>query len=53
MKYLEVDILWIHDSIERGEFELIHIDSINQLADIGTKLNQAEIFYQLRSQLMN
>ena len=53
MKYLEVDILWIHDSIERGEFKLIHIDSIKQLADIGTKLNSAEIFYQLRSQLMN
>jgi histone deacetylase 1/2 len=53
MKYLEVDILWIHDSIERGEFTLIHIDSIKQLADIGTKLNSAEIFYQLRSQLMN
>jgi hypothetical protein len=53
MKYLEVDILWIHDSIERGEFKLIQIDSTKQLADIGTKLNIAEIFYYLRSQLMN
>ena len=53
MKYLEVDILWIHDAIERGEFKLVKIDTTQQLADIGTKLNIAEVFYRLRSQLMN
>jgi hypothetical protein len=53
MKYLEVDILWIHDAIERGEFKLVKIDTKQQLADIGTKFNIAEIFLYLRSQLMN
>ena len=52
MKYLEVDILWIHDAIERKEFELLKIDTKQQLADIGTKFNTSEIFYYLRSCLM-
>jgi hypothetical protein len=53
MKYLEVDILWIHEAIERGEFTLVKIDTKQQLADIGTKFNIAEIFLYLRSLLMN
>jgi hypothetical protein len=53
MKYLEVDILWIHDAIARGEFTLVKVDTKQQLADIGTKFNIAEIFLYLRSLLMN
>jgi hypothetical protein len=53
MKYLEVDILWIHEAIERGEFKLLKIETKQQLADIGTKFNIAEIFLYLRSMLMN
>jgi hypothetical protein len=52
MKYLETDILWIHDAIERNEFTLTKIDSANQLADIGTKFNRADIFFFLRKRLM-
>jgi hypothetical protein len=52
MKYLEVDILWIHDAIERGDFKLVKIDTKDQLADIGTKFNIAEIFLYLRNLLM-
>ena len=37
MKYFELDILWIIDSIQRGELELVKIKTKNQLADIGTK----------------
>ena len=36
MKYFELDILWIIDSIQRGELELVKIKTKNQLADIGT-----------------
>jgi hypothetical protein len=43
MKYLEVDILWIHDAIARGEFKLLSINTERQLADMGTKFNKAEI----------
>jgi len=52
IKYLEVDILWIHDAIERGDFKLVKIDTKDQLADIGTKFNIAEIFLYLRNLLM-
>jgi hypothetical protein len=52
MKYLETDILWIHDAIERNEFTLTKIDSANQLADIGTKFNRADIFFFPRKRLM-
>jgi hypothetical protein len=50
MKYLETDIYWIHDSIQRKEISII--DAVNQLADIGTKLNPGPIFLSLRSRLM-
>jgi predicted DNA-binding protein YlxM (UPF0122 family) len=49
----EVDILWIHEAIERGEFKLLKIETKQQLADIGTKFNIAEIFLYLRSMIMN
>ena len=52
MKYLETDIYWIHDSIQRKEIPIIKIDAVNQLADIGTKLNPDPIFLSLRSRLM-
>ena len=52
MKYLEVDIYWIHDSYMRNEFKLSKIESIKQLADLNTKFNTAEIFFNLRSKLM-
>ena len=52
MKYLEVDILWIHDAIARGEFKLVSISTVDQLADIGTKFNRADIFLKLRKELM-
>jgi hypothetical protein len=39
MKYLEIDIYWIHDSFMRNEFKLMKIESINQLADLNTKFN--------------
>ena len=53
MKYLEVDLNWIHDSIVRKEFQLVTIAGSDQLADIGTKLNVAIIFKHLRSCLMH
>ena len=52
MKYLEVDIYWIHDSYMRDEFKLMKIESIKQLADLNTKFNTTEIFFNLRSKLM-
>jgi hypothetical protein len=52
MKYLETDILWIHEAIERKEFTLLKIESSEQLADIGTKLNRSDIFLYLRSRIM-
>jgi hypothetical protein len=52
MKYLEVDIYWIHDSYMRNEFKLYKIESIKQLADLNTKFNTTEIFFNLRSKLM-
>ena len=53
MKYLEVDLLWIHDAILRKEFELLEISTLNQLADIGTKFTASDIFFFLRSCLMS
>ena len=52
MKYFELDILWINDSIQRGEFELVKIDTKYQLADIGTKFTTSEIFLFLRDLMM-
>jgi len=52
MKYLEIDIYWIHDSFMRNEFKLTKIESINQLADLNTKFNTSEIFFNLRNKLM-
>jgi hypothetical protein len=52
MKYLETDILWIHEALERGEFIPVKINSVDQLADIGTKLNRVDIFLSLRSRIM-
>ena len=52
MKYLEVDIYWIHDSYMRNEFKLFKIESTRQLADLNTKFNTAEIFFNLRGKLM-
>ena len=53
MKYLEIDLYWIHDSVVRKEFQLVNIAGSDQLADIGTKLNVAIIFKHLRSCLMH
>jgi len=52
MKYFELDILWINDSIQRGEFELVKIDTKYQLADTGTKFTTSEIFLFLRDLMM-
>jgi len=52
MKYLEVDILWIHDAIKRKEFVLLKIDTKQQLADIGTKFMTSEVFEYLRGMLL-
>ena len=52
MKYFELDILWINDSIQRGEFELVKIETKDQLADLGTKFTTSEIFLYLRNRMM-
>ena len=52
MKYLEVDLFWIHDAILRKEVELLEISTLNQLADIGTKFTVSEVFFFLRLYLM-
>jgi hypothetical protein len=48
MKYFELDMLWINDAIQRGELELVKIETKDQLADIGTKFTVSEIFFYLR-----
>jgi hypothetical protein len=45
-------MLWINDSIRRGELELVKIETKDQLADIGTKFTVSDIFFYLRSILM-
>ena len=52
MRYLETDILWIHDAIIRKEFELVKIGTLDQYADIGTKLIVTDIFYKHRTSIM-
>jgi hypothetical protein len=52
MKYFELDILWINDAIQRGEFVLVKIETKDQLADIGTKFTTSDIFFYLRGILM-
>ena len=52
MRYLETDILWIHDAIIRKEFELIKIGTLDQYADIGTKLIVTDVFYKHRTAIM-
>ena len=49
MKYLEVDIYWINDSYMRKEFELVKIESCDQLADINTKFTTGLTFLSLRN----
>lgn len=53
IKYLEVNILWIHNAIARDVFKLVSIDIEDQLADIDTKFNKSEIIYKLRGMLMD
>ena len=52
MKYFELDMLWINDSIRRGELELVKIETKDQLVDIGTKFIVSGIFFYLRSILI-
>jgi len=48
----ELDMLWISDSIRRGELELVKIETKDQLVDIGTKFIVSGIFFYLRSILI-
>ena len=48
----ELDMLWINDSIRRGELELVKIETKDQLVDIGTKFIVSGIFFYLRSILI-
>jgi hypothetical protein len=45
-------MLWINDSIRRGELELVKIETKDQLVDIGTKFIVSGIFFYLRSILI-
>ena len=49
---IELDMLWINDSIRRGELELVKIETKDQLVDIGTKFIVSGIFFYLRSILI-
>ena len=51
MKYFELDMLLINDSIRRGELELVKIETKNHLADIDIKFTVTEIFFYIRSNL--
>ena len=43
VKYLEVDVVWIHDHISDGSIILVYVNSPFNLANIGTKyLNPTE-----------
>ena len=46
MKYLKIDIYWIHDSFMRNEFKLTKIESINKLADLNTKIQYIRNIFQ-------
>ena len=48
----DLDMLWINDSIRRGELELVKIETKDQLVDIGTKFIVSGIFFYLRSILI-
>jgi hypothetical protein len=52
MKYFEIDILWINDAINRGEFELVKIETQDQLADLGTKFTTSDLLFKHRATLM-
>ena len=49
---IDLDMLWINDSIRRGELELVKIETKDQLVDIGTKFIVSGIFFYLRSILI-
>jgi hypothetical protein len=50
-KHIEIRHHFIRDHIEKGEIELIHIDTNNQIADIFTKPLNTQQHNELRFKL--
>ena len=54
MKYLETDIYWIQEAIQRKEAKLVKIAGhLEQLADIGTKKHKKDYFLKIRDKLFD
>jgi hypothetical protein len=53
MTYLEIDIHLIGEASNVKMFTLVNINTTKQLADIGTKLHRAAVFFCLRRNLMS
>ena len=50
-KHIEIRHHFIRDHVERGDIELIHIDTKNQIADIFTKPLSTQQYLELRFKL--
>jgi hypothetical protein len=50
-KHIEIQHHFIRDHVERGDIELIHVDTKHQIADIFTKPLSTQQYYELRFKL--
>ena len=50
-KHIEIRHHFIRDHVEKGDIELIHIDTKNQIADIFTKPLSTQQYLELRFKL--
>ena len=50
-KHIEIRNHFIRDHVEKGDIELIHIDTKNQIADIFTKPLSTQQYLELRFKL--
>ena len=50
-KHIEIRHHFIRDHVEKGDIELVHIDTKNQIADIFTKPLSTQQYLELRFKL--
>jgi hypothetical protein len=50
-KHTEIQHYFIHDNVEKGDIELMHIDKKHQIADIFTKTLSTQQHGELRFKL--
>jgi len=51
MKHIEIDLLFVHDLVQKGQVTVNHVHILDQLADLLTKPLPRHRFQTLRSKI--